>query len=275
MSDCTVGNNYHIVKICPRDLATAMNLIPARLSSAARYLRGATAPHKWKLCRADCPLCDRSYFLSLRGDPFMTRCLSCRATATNLSLIPIIRKHFNDCYEGSVAYELSTYGSTLDWLRRNFDRVITSEFIPGQPLGRKVNGIHNEDVQQLSFESASIDLISSNQVFEHVPDDLRGFKECLRVLKDGGAMVMSLPLFDRPATQRIATLEHSKVVFIGKPEYHDSRLEGAYSVPVFWHHAACDIAARVKSVGFRFAELVNVSIAPTQRMPARIIYAVK
>ena len=252
-----------------------MNLISPRLSSAARYLRGADAPHRWKLSRADCPLCGRSYFLSLRGDPFMTRCLSCKATATNLSLIPVIRKHFNDRYQGRVAYELSTYGSTLDWLRRNFDRVITSEFMAGQPLGKQVNGIRNEDVQQLSFESDSIDLVSSNQVFEHVPDDLLGFKECLRVLKTGGAMVLSLPLFDGPATRRIARLENSRVVFLGEPEYHDSRLEGAYSVPVFWHHAACDIAARVNSVGFRFAELVYVTIAPTQTMPAKIIYAVK
>jgi SAM-dependent methyltransferase len=220
-------------------------------------------------------LCDRSYFLSLRGDPFMTRCLSCKATVTNLSLIPVIKRHFNHRYRGHVAYELSTYGSTLDWLKRNFDRVITSEFIPGQPLGQKVNGIHNEDVQRLSFESDSIDLVSSNQVFEHVPDDLLGFKECLRVLRTGGAMVLSIPLFETTATQRIATLDNSKVVFMGEPEYHDSRLEGAYSVPVFWHHAVCDIAARVKSVGFRFAELVDVTFAPTQKMGAKIVYAVK
>jgi SAM-dependent methyltransferase len=252
-----------------------MNLIPPRLSSAARYLSGATSPHKWKLSRADCPLCDRSYFLSLRGDPFMTRCLSCKATVTNLSLIPVIKRHFNERYEGYVAYELSTYGSTLDWLRKNFHSVITSEFMPGQPLGRSVNGIHNEDVQRLSFESDSIDLVSSNQVFEHVPDDLLGFKECLRVLRTGGAMVLSLPLFEAPATQRIAELENSKVVFIGEAEYHDSRLEGAYAVPVFWHHAVCDIAARVKSVGFRFAELVDVTIAPIQKKAAKVIYAVK
>jgi SAM-dependent methyltransferase len=220
-------------------------------------------------------LCDRSYFLSLRGDPFMTRCLSCKATVTNLSLIPVIKKHFNDRFEGRVVYELSTYGSTLDWLRRNFDHVLTSEFIPGQPLGQQVNGIHNEDVQRLSFESDSIDLVSSNQVFEHVPDDLLGFQECLRVLRTGGAMVLSIPLFESPATRRIAKLENSKVVFTGEPEYHDSRLGGAYSVPVFWHHAACDIAARVKSVGFRFAELVDITIAPAQKVAARIVYAVK
>lgn len=252
-----------------------MTPIAPRLSSAARYLRGAAAPHKWKLCRAECPLCSRSYFLSLRGDPFMTRCLSCRATVTNLSLIPVIQRHFKDGYQGKVVYELSTYGSTLDWLRKNFDHVITSELIQGQPLGQTIHGTRNEDVQHLSFDSDSIDLVSSNQVFEHVPDDLLGFAECFRVLKAGGAMVLSLPLFDSPATRRIASLEDSKVVFIGEPEYHDSRRDGAYSVPVFWHHSMRDIAARVKSVGFRFAELADVTIAPTQAMPTRIVYAVK
>jgi SAM-dependent methyltransferase len=253
----------------------AMKLIPPRLSSAARYLRSASAPHRWKLYRADCPLCDRSYFLSLREDPFMTRCLSCKATVTNLSLIPIIKQHFNGSYQGRVAYELSTYGSTLHWLQQNFERVITSEFIPGKPLGQQVSGVRNEDVQRLTFASDSIDLVSSNQVFEHVPDDLMGFRECLRVLKNGGAMVLSVPLFEAPATQQIAKLENSRVVFIGEPEYHDSRLEGACSVPVFWHHATGDIAARVKSVGFRSAELIEVTLLPEQKIAMQIIYAVK
>ena len=194
---------------------------------------------------------------------------------TNLSLIPVIKQHFKDRYQGKVAYELSTYGSTLAWLRRNFQHVITSEWMPGLPLGQTVNGTRNEDVQRLTFASDSIDLVSSNQVFEHVPDDLLGFGECLRVLRTGGAMILSLPLFDAATTQRIATLENSKVVFIGEAEYHDSRLEGACSVPVFWHHAVGDIAARVQSVGFRSAELLDVTIAPTQKIAAKIIYAVK
>jgi SAM-dependent methyltransferase len=252
-----------------------MRFVPPRWSSAARYLASASRPYKWRISRAECPLCNSSLFLSLRDDPFMTRCLGCKATVTNLSLIPIIKQHFNNRYDGKVAYELSTYGSTLNWLRKNFDNVTTSEFIPSKPLGQMIDGCHNEDVQRLSFATGSFDLVSSNQVFEHVPDDLQGFRECLRVLREGGAMVLSVPLFDVPATQRIGRLENSKVVFTGEPEYHDSRLEGANTVPVFWHHASCDIVDRVKSVGFSFAELVNITITPIQRIPTKIVYAVK
>jgi SAM-dependent methyltransferase len=205
----------------------------------------------------------------------MTRCLSCRATVTNLSLIPVIKRHFNGGYEGKVAYELSTYGSTLNWLKASFPTVITSEFMANQPTGQTINGIRNEDVQRLSFASESFHLVSSNQVFEHVPDDLQGFSECLRVLKPGGAMILSVPMFDIPATVRTATLEDSKVVFIGEPEYHDSRLEGAFSVPVFWHHAIADLADRVKSVGFASSELMDVTIARNQMLPAKVLYAVK
>jgi SAM-dependent methyltransferase len=252
-----------------------MSLIPPRLSSATRYLLGASPPYKWRLSLAECPLCRRSYFLSLRADPFMTRCLGCKATVTNLSLIPVIKHHFSNRYDGKVAYELSTYGSTLNWMKKNFSEVVTSEFVPDKPLGQLIDGFHKEDVQRLSFADETFDVVSSNQVFEHVPDDIQGFKECLRVLRDGGAMVLSVPLFETTATERIAILEQASVVFLGKPEYHDSRIGGAKSAPVFWHHSISDIADRIRSVGFRTSELIDVTIAGSQRNPAKVIYAVK
>jgi SAM-dependent methyltransferase len=37
-------------------------------------------------------------------------------------------------------------------------------------------------------------------VFEHVPDDARGFSELRRVLRPGGKMLFTVPLFDAPDT---------------------------------------------------------------------------
>jgi SAM-dependent methyltransferase len=187
----------------------------------------------------------------------------------------VVKKHFGGSYVGKVAYELSTYGSTLKWLERSFPEVITSEFIPSQPLGQYVKRVLNQDVQRLTFDSESIDLVTSNQVFEHVPDDLQGFKECLRVLKRGGAMVMSIPLYPISSTQRIATVVNSEIVFLGVPEYHDSRIAGAQSAPVFWHHSVSDIAMRVKDVGFSSVELINITLTRHQKIPTKIVYAVK
>ena len=178
-------------------------------------------------------------------------------------------------FAGKVAYELSTYGSTLTWLRRNFSQVITSEYFQDRPLGQTVEGVMNQDVQRLTFPDSSLDLVSSNQVFEHVPDDILGFAESHRVLKPGGAMVLSVPLYPLPSTQRIASIVNSKVFFVGEPEYHDSRIGGAQSAPVFWRHSVSDVRDRVRSVGFQSVKLVDVVIAKGQQQPTKVIYAIK
>jgi SAM-dependent methyltransferase len=156
-----------------------------------------------------------------------------------------------------------------------FERVATSEFYPDQRLGAFLRGVANQDVQNLTWPSSSFDLVTSNQVFEHVPDDVRGFRECYRVLKLGGALIFTVPLFDTRTTESIARIEAGKVIFEGEPEFHDSRIRGPQSEPVFWHHSKNDIIPRVASAGFRFVEIAAMRVAPWQEVPASVIYAVK
>lgn len=250
-----------------------MNL--ARISSLARYLSWADAPYKWTLNKGTCPHCGPTRYLSLGKNPWLTRCLKCRATLTNLSLIPVIKEHFKGDYRGRTAYELSSYGSTLEWLRRTFDELIYSEYCPEYPLGSMNNGILNQDVQSLTFKNERFDLVTSNQVFEHVPDDEMGLRECARVLNPGGALIFSVPMYNSARTERIARIEDRQLVFTGKPEYHDSRIGGAKSSAVFWHHSANDIARRVGACGFRSVRLVDVVILREQVAPCKVIYAVK
>jgi SAM-dependent methyltransferase len=205
----------------------------------------------------------------------MTRCLRCAANVTNIALIPVIKAHFRNNYLDRVAYELSTYGSTLKWLVRNFANVVTSEFIPGHANGELVKGVLNQDVQALTFADSSLDVVSSNQVFEHVPNDIKGYEECHRVLKPGGAMIFSVPLYDNPFTQQVATITNGQMVFVGEPEFHDSRIGGPQSAAVFWRHSRFDVIDRVKRAGFRSVELIDVLVTRVQKNPAKVVYAVK
>ncbi|AUN95997.1 hypothetical protein C0099_14245 [Pseudazoarcus pumilus] len=212
-------------------------------------------------------------FVSLRPDPFMTRCLRCRANGTNLSLIPVIREHMAGTPVRK-AWEMSTYGATLDFLRRELPDVVASEYFEGVASGTLVDGVRCEDVQATSFADASLDLVTSNQVFEHVPDDLAGYAECARILRPGGALVFSVPLYDIPVTRRLARIEDGRVIVDGEAEYHDSRASGPKSVLTFWRHSVHDIAARVAAAGFDVA-LREVRVATSQRHPAFVVYAMR
>ena len=51
-----------------------------------------------------------------------------------------------------------------------------------------------EDVQRLSYEDATFDLVLTSDTMEHVPDPMRGFAEIRRVLRSGGRHVFTVPL---------------------------------------------------------------------------------
>jgi len=49
--------------------------------------------YRWRIYKSDCPGCGGGNFLSLQKNDLMTRCMSCWATAMNLSLIPVVQSY--------------------------------------------------------------------------------------------------------------------------------------------------------------------------------------
>lgn len=247
-----------------------------RLQSIIRYFTyWADAPYRWRAGKGQCPMCGTSIFISMGTIPLLVRCIKCRATAGGLSLIPVIKEHLGNKASHSVCYELSSYGVTLNWLKAHVKSVITSEFYPDAPLGSVVDGHLNQDIQKLTLADNTFDLVTSNYVFEHVEDDGAGFAEICRVLKPGGATILSIPLYDTPQTLQWAQIVDGKIFFFGEPEYHDSRIGGAQSAPVFWRHSMHDICQRLKDAGFSRVELREIRMATCQREAALVVYGVK
>jgi SAM-dependent methyltransferase len=191
----------------------------------------------------------------------------------NLSLIPVVKDHSQEQKIESV-WEMSTYGATLTYLKKTCQSVYQSEFFPGVPSGQLVNGVLCQDVQNLSFADESLDLITSNQVFEHVANDLQGFAECHRVLRNGGALVLGVPLHDIPNTRQLAALIDGKLVFYGEPEYHGSRITGPRSVLTFWHYSMHDICERISSVGFE-VQILKTTLSGSRVISSPVVFAVK
>ena len=111
-------------------------------------------------------------------------------------------------------------------------RWVTSEFTNHQVFGSEylgyeyeggtsTNGIRHEDVEHLSFADEAIDLIVSNDVFEHVPHPELAFAECARILKPGGLMLASIPFHaGNESTVVRSELAENGVTHFLPPLYH-------------------------------------------------------
>jgi SAM-dependent methyltransferase len=241
-----------------------------RAKSALRYLSLAEPIWNWRLATGSCPSCDSRLFASLGRSAFLTRCLRCKANVVNLSTVSVLR---GLDVSRMRAHEFSSFGATFEFLKRQCTDFTYSEYFPGKSA--VVNGIRNEDVTNQTFVSNSLDLLTSNGVMEHVPEDVQGYRECHRVLKPGGMLIFTVPLYDTPESIKLASVNGNEIVWHGTPEYHDSRLEGPFTAPTFWRHSLHDVCERVRQVGFRSVELVDATLSKSHGEPSKVIKAVK
>ena len=71
------------------------------------------------------------------------------------------------------------------------------EYAPGDKMVdgySNQQGIENIDLTNLQFDDYTFDLIVSNHVLEHIPDDRKAMSEIFRVLKNGGSAVITVPI---------------------------------------------------------------------------------
>jgi SAM-dependent methyltransferase len=94
------------------------------------------------------------------------------------------------------------------------------------------------DLQQIDLPDASVDVVLTPHVLEHVPDTDQALAELFRVIAPGGRMYLQVPLV-YGATAAPTT-----------PEFH------ADNTPVFWNFG-WDLTDRVRAAGFTTTVLVT------------------
>jgi len=115
------------------------------------------------------------------------------------------------------------------WLNRAFSDVIGSEYWAADtPVRiRKMKGLRNEDLTRLSFADRQFDFVLSFDVFEHIPDYRKAFRECRRVLKPNGVLFFSIPFVLHSAEHhiRVEIAPDGRLVHLVPPEYHGDPMQ--------------------------------------------------
>lgn len=151
----------------------------------------------------------------------------------------------------SAIYLTERTGPLFPWIDARYPDTVGSELLFGVAPGENDDrGIRCEDLTRLTFPDRRFDIVVSLDVLEHVPSYRRALGECLRVLRPGGAMLLTVPFLpdrdDHLVRARIAgdgSVEH-----LEKPEYHYDRLsdEGCLA----FYHFGWKLLREARSVGF-------------------------
>ncbi|HEU4367463.1 MAG TPA: class I SAM-dependent methyltransferase [Methylomirabilota bacterium] len=195
------------------------------------------------------PTCNLCSFpvLRLHGGDAGRRCLRCFSTFRHRAVGVVLG--WLGLHRSAHVYELSSRGALCRYLQRTFARVTVSELFDGVAPGGVRSGVQCQDVQRLTYAGASFDVVTSTEVFEHVPDDGRAFAEVHRVLRPGGFLVFTVPLMDTTPTLERARIEGGAIVHLVEPEYHGDRLRGRGAVLAFRTYGP-DILDRLRGAGF-------------------------
>jgi len=149
-------------------------------------------------------------------------------------------------------YILEQISPLFIWLSNNYNNVYGSEYLGNQvSFGNTTLGsIRNENVTRLTFKNRSFDFILSFDVFEHVPDYLKAIRECLRCLKPGGQLLLSVPFASNSQSNIVRAKINSQgeLKFLFPPEYHGDPLNQQGSL--CFHHFGWELLDELKNEGF-------------------------
>jgi SAM-dependent methyltransferase len=126
-------------------------------------------------------------------------------------------------------------------MRNECPGYLVSQYSEEFPLGQlhPKAGWRNENLESLTFDDESFDVVISLDVFEHVFHPGRAAREIARTLKPGGICVMTVPVV-RPwgDIQRRAAIVDGQVQHLLPEQYHGNPVgDGRSLVTVDWSYA--------------------------------------
>jgi SAM-dependent methyltransferase len=121
---------------------------------------------------------------------------------------------------------------------------------PGAPIGPRAT---NQNLERLTFEEASFDIVVTSDVMEHVRLDDLAHREIRRVLRPGGVYLFTVPHVRGGETiTKVRVPDPAKPArdeVVGEPEYHgDTNSPGGRALA--YRVYGSDLDRRLEALGF-------------------------
>jgi predicted SAM-dependent methyltransferase len=131
---------------------------------------------------------------------------------------------------------------------RNNNHYISSIFTEEYPIGTEIEkNVFCQNLEALTFNDGSFDIVITEDVFEHIRDDKKAFCEIYRVLKKGGIHIFTIPfLFNQETIVRVDTSTGNDINML-PPEYHFDMIRGKIIV---YRTFGIDLFKKLSDIGF-------------------------
>lgn len=239
---------------------------PARQSEADAVqaaLRAADVPGRCVLCNAEDGFEAAATADSMREG---LACLRCRCNARQRAAAQVLLAALPSPATARV-YATEQASPFFVALRRRVGALVGSEFRPGWRRRLRLSAwllrqgvrawIRDEDLTALRLADASVDAVVSLDVLEHVPDFRAALRECRRVLRPGGVLVLTVPFYeDRVANEPIAhlrsdgSIEHTR-----EPEFHGDPISGGV---LCFHHFGWALLDELRAAGLHDVQACRI-----------------
>ncbi len=154
-------------------------------------------------------------------------------------------------YSESCAYPLPDLLKKTGWIDLQL-----SMFKPKRKLGDELaTGITNQNLESLTFDNESFDVVVTSDVMEHVRLDLHAHREIHRVLRPGGIYIFTVP-HSRVREDTLIRVQvkdaddPSKDVHLLEPEYHGDTNSDCGEKALAYRVYGRDLEANLDAYGF-------------------------
>lgn len=205
-----------------------------------------------------CPVCGDAVRFGAFGDNPREagRCGGCGATNRQRQIGFVLRKTLGLRSTGALApptgvriVNTEANGPIHAALASHPAYVASEYWGPEHAGGSTVNGIRHEDLQALSFANASVDMMLSSDVLEHVPDAYAAHREICRVLRPGGWHIFTVPFQETSEDDVRAVARGGRPVLLAPALYHEDPIRPQDGTLV-WRIFGYEMLTRLRSMGF-------------------------
>ena len=225
-------------------------MLKDRAKQLYRILRGLAGERK----RGHCNVCDTKHVL-FTSDEWVRAgiCTRCGSQARHRILAAAFQYHPDLGYPRilykKVIVHVAPEQGLQNYIGLASGRYIKGDLFPVDKTSEKIDLTHMPQ-----FADGSIDAIIAMDVFEHILDDDRAFRECRRALRPGGHLIVSVPApdhFTRTDEDPSIVSEQERERFYGQ---HDHvRMYGA------------DLSDRIRRLDYEIAVVNAESFDPNIR----------